>query len=278
MVRRARGGRSHARQLQLLELAGEGRDTLLIAPTGKTLASFLPSLVDLIACGAKSHAGIQTLYVSPLKALAVDIANLADPVTEMGLPIKLKNPAPATPGCRAASGSGSVHPISYSPRRSRSRLCCSIAMLRASHGHHRRAARDGLDQAGDLLALDLARLRTLSPDLKRSASRRRWHVRPSSLRFWLATKARPARSLLRSSMREPGQRRITPSSTLTRSFTEPGTPHLCAASSSSRRATPAASTFSTNAFSSLFHWHSTEAWLTGRTGVYPLQANLLLPD
>ena len=137
-----------------------------IAPTGKTLASFLPSLVDLIACGAKSHAGIQTLYVSPLKALAVDIANLADPVTEMGLPIKLKNPAPATPGCRAASGSGSVHPISYSPRRSRSRLCCSIAMLRASHGHHRRAARDGLDQAGDLLALDLARLRTLSPDLK----------------------------------------------------------------------------------------------------------------
>ena len=57
----ARGGRLHARQLQLLELAGEGRDTLLIAPTGKTLASFLPSLVDLIACGAKSHAGIQTL-------------------------------------------------------------------------------------------------------------------------------------------------------------------------------------------------------------------------
>ena len=182
----------------------------------------------------------------------------------MGLPIKLKNPAPATPGCRASSGNGSVHPISYSPRRSRSRLCCSIAMLRASHGHHRRAARDGLDQEGDLLALDLARLRTLSPDLKRSASRRRWqHVRPSSLRFWLATKARPARSLLRSSMREPGQRRITPSSTLTRSFTEPGTPH--AMRRSSRRATPAASTFSTSAFSSLFHWHSTEAWLTGRT-------------
>jgi len=196
----------------------------------------------------------------------------------MGLPIKLKNPAPATPGCRASSGNGSVHPISYSPRRSRSRLCCSIAMLRASHGHHRRAARDGLDQAGDLLALDLARLRTLSPDLK-AIGLSATVARPSKLAaFWMATKARPARSLLRSSMREPGQRRITPSSTLTRSFTEPGTPHLCAASSSSRRATPAASTFSTNAFSSLFHWHSTEAWLTGRTGVYPLQANLLLPD
>ena len=32
------------------------------------------------------------------------------------------------------------------------------------------------------------------------------------------------------------------------------------------------------AFSSLFHWHRLEAWLTGRSGVYPLQASLLLPD
>src|SRR4029079_12029682 len=32
------------------------------------------------------------------------------------------------------------------------------------------------------------------------------------------------------------------------------------------------------AFSSLFHWHLRQAWLTGRTSVYPLQASLLLPD
>jgi DNA ligase-associated metallophosphoesterase len=32
------------------------------------------------------------------------------------------------------------------------------------------------------------------------------------------------------------------------------------------------------AFSSLFHWPLMEAWLTGRTSVYPLQASLLLPD
>jgi hypothetical protein len=32
------------------------------------------------------------------------------------------------------------------------------------------------------------------------------------------------------------------------------------------------------AFSSLFRWPRLEAWLTGRTGVYPLQASLLLPD
>jgi len=32
------------------------------------------------------------------------------------------------------------------------------------------------------------------------------------------------------------------------------------------------------AFSPLFHWHLMEAWLTGRTIVYPLPASLLLPD
>jgi hypothetical protein len=32
------------------------------------------------------------------------------------------------------------------------------------------------------------------------------------------------------------------------------------------------------AFSSLFHWNLMQAWLTGRTSVYPLQASLLLPD
>jgi metallophosphoesterase superfamily enzyme len=33
-----------------------------------------------------------------------------------------------------------------------------------------------------------------------------------------------------------------------------------------------------DAFSPLFHWQLMEAWLTGRSGVYPLQASMLLPD
>ena len=47
----ARGWQPRAHQLALLDKVGEGRDTLLIAPTGggKTLAGFLPSLVDLSA-------------------------------------------------------------------------------------------------------------------------------------------------------------------------------------------------------------------------------------
>ena len=64
---------------------------LLIAPTGggKTLAGFLPSLVEL-ADG--THEGLHTLYVSPLKALAADIKrNLGTPIAQMGLPIRVED-------------------------------------------------------------------------------------------------------------------------------------------------------------------------------------------
>ena len=51
----------------------DGADALLIAPTGggKTLAGFLPSLVEL---AERPREGLHTLYISPLKALATDIA------------------------------------------------------------------------------------------------------------------------------------------------------------------------------------------------------------
>src|SRR3546814_7896982 len=72
----------------MLEAAEAGASALLIAPTGggKTLAGFLPSLVDL---AERDHAGLHTLYISPLKALAVDIhRNLTQPIEEMGLAIR----------------------------------------------------------------------------------------------------------------------------------------------------------------------------------------------
>src|SRR5687767_4495099 len=74
-----RGWRVRPHQLALLEKARERRSTLLIAPTGagKTLAGFLPSLVDLTGNPKRPAGpafGPHTLYVSPLKALAVDIA------------------------------------------------------------------------------------------------------------------------------------------------------------------------------------------------------------
>ncbi len=72
-----------------LDVLGSTQSVLLIAPTGggKTLAGFLPSL---IALHDAPREGIHTLYVSPLKALATDIArNLTTPVQEMGLSISI---------------------------------------------------------------------------------------------------------------------------------------------------------------------------------------------
>ena len=86
-----RGWTPRRYQLEMLDLAAAGRHTLLVAPTGagKTLAGFLPSLVDLIE---HPSTGLHTLYVSPLKALAIDVQrNLMDPVAEMGLDITVES-------------------------------------------------------------------------------------------------------------------------------------------------------------------------------------------
>src|SRR6516162_6481939 len=90
----SRGWAPRAHQLELLAAAQAGRSALLIAPTGggKTLAGFLPTLVELSASvdrpgstttgrAVRRGGGLHTLYISPLKALAVDIArNLETPV------------------------------------------------------------------------------------------------------------------------------------------------------------------------------------------------------
>src|SRR5215813_14836199 len=100
----SRGWRVHDHQLAVLKAVQEGRSALLIAPTGggKTLAGFLPSLVELSALDPKeARTGIHTLYISPLKALTVDVArNLETPIAEMGLPIKVETRTGDTPVSR----------------------------------------------------------------------------------------------------------------------------------------------------------------------------------
>ncbi len=113
----SRGWIPRAHQLELLTKAQAGRSVLLIAPTGggKTLAGFLPSLVELSGAAAQAlhvpqrklislggdvrrEGGLHTLYISPLKALAVDIArNLEAPVAEMRLPIRIETRTGDTP-------------------------------------------------------------------------------------------------------------------------------------------------------------------------------------
>ena len=93
-----KGWTPRAHQLAMLEHGLKGESALLIAPTGggKTLAGFLATLQEL----AEPHKtdGIHTLYISPLKALAVDIArNLEKPVVEMGLPITIETRTGDTP-------------------------------------------------------------------------------------------------------------------------------------------------------------------------------------
>ncbi len=122
----ARGWAPRVHQLALLEKAFAGRSTLLIAPTGagKTLAGFLPTLVELSNPVRRSfpsplageggeplqaarrvrgqgEGSLHTLYISPLKALAVDIArNLERPIADMQLPIRVETRTGDTPASR----------------------------------------------------------------------------------------------------------------------------------------------------------------------------------
>jgi ATP-dependent Lhr-like helicase len=198
----SRGWRPHVHQLQLLDLARERRDTLLIAPTGggKTLAGFLPSLVDLNGQGRQPQAGIHTLYVSPLKALAVDIArNLTQPVAEMGLPITLETRTGDTPPSRRQRQRLSPPDILLTTpeqialmlsHRDAGALFGSLRMVIVDELHAMASTK-----RGDLLALDLARLRTLSSDL-RAIGLSATVARPSELAAFLVGHDGQARTVL----------------------------------------------------------------------------------
>src|SRR5471032_2428981 len=99
----ARGWQPRAHQLALVAHAVRGESVLLVAPTGggKTLAGFLPSLIDLadrrssnlsaLRTARARKRALHTLYISPLKALAVDVArNLEQPAAEMGLAVRIE--------------------------------------------------------------------------------------------------------------------------------------------------------------------------------------------
>ncbi|MGC6517120.1 MAG: ligase-associated DNA damage response DEXH box helicase [Candidatus Puniceispirillaceae bacterium] len=93
----AKGWQPYNHQMHLVANWQSGKSALLIAPTGagKTLSGFLPSLIDL---STNSYDGLHTLYISPLKALATDIArNLTPLVEDMALPITIETRTGDTP-------------------------------------------------------------------------------------------------------------------------------------------------------------------------------------
>ena len=155
-----------------MDAAEAGRDALLIAPTGagKTLAGFLPSLIDIAEGGRANRLGgrLHTLYISPLKALAVDVhRNLEIPVGEMRLPVRIETRTGDTSAQkRQRQRRDPPDMLLTTPEQ----LALLIASPDAPHlfGDLRRVVLDELhalsqSKRGDLLALGLARLRSLAP-------------------------------------------------------------------------------------------------------------------
>jgi ATP-dependent Lhr-like helicase len=170
-----RGWAPRAHQLAMVEKARAGRHALLIAPTGggKTLAGFLPSLIELAErAPGNAPRGVHTLYLSPLKALAVDVErNLMAPIAEMGLNIKAES----------RTGDTGVS------RRQRQRVKPPDMMLTTPEQLALFCAWEGArryfedlscvivdevhatwpSKRGDLLSLGLARLQQFAPSLRR---------------------------------------------------------------------------------------------------------------
>ena len=169
----ARGWTPRRHQLAMLGAAQAGRSALLVAPTGagKTLAGFLPSLAELIE---RPSEGIHTLYVSPLKALAVDVQrNLLSPIAEMGLPIRVETRTGDTPSDRKARQRVKPPQMLLTTPESLS-LLLSYPDSGALFANLRTLVIDEVHafaptKRGDLLALSMARLGRIAPALRRVA-------------------------------------------------------------------------------------------------------------
>ncbi|MEM8592935.1 MAG: ligase-associated DNA damage response DEXH box helicase [Pseudomonadota bacterium] len=177
---------------QLALVAEQSRARLLIAPTGagKTLAGFLPSLIDL---AEGDRVGLHTLYISPLKALAVDIGrNLRAPVREMGLDLRIEERTGDTPQSRRRRQRADPPEILLTTPESLAlmlswedapKLFSTLREVVVDEVH----ALAG-EKRGDQLALCLARLTTLAPGHRITALSATVED-PTAVGHWLASEA-----------------------------------------------------------------------------------------
>jgi ATP-dependent helicase Lhr and Lhr-like helicase len=170
----SRGWSIRPHQSALIEHAARGDSVLLVAPTGggKTLAGFLPSLIDLAHLPRRRVSALHTLYISPLKALAVDVArNLETPVAEMGLPIRIETRTGDTSASKRQRQRHAPPDILLTTPEQLALLLSNpgaglmfaslkTVVLDELHAMHN-------SKRGDLLALGLARLQTLAPAHRR---------------------------------------------------------------------------------------------------------------
>ncbi len=225
----AKGWSPRRHQFDMLAAARAGRHALLVAPTGsgKTLSGFLPTLVELVEqsekpspetdlaelveapssspslnAGRKKEglrqaqasrggaAGLHTLYISPLKALAVDIRrNLLTPIEEMGLDITVETRTGDTPSDRKKRQRERPPHILLTTPESLSLLLSypdSLLMFRdlktvVIDEVHAFAT----GKRGDLLSLCMARLSAINSHLRRVALSATV-ADPDMYRAWLA--------------------------------------------------------------------------------------------
>lgn len=165
-----KGWEIHPHQQAMLDRAADPA-LLLIAPTGggKTLAGFLPTLVDL----AKApHAGMHTLYVSPLKALAADIKrNLRTPVNELDLDIRIEDRTGDTSSFHKKRQRADPPHILLTTPESLALMTSYEDAARTFSGLKRVVVDEihalAESKRGDQLMLALARLQQICPDLRR---------------------------------------------------------------------------------------------------------------
>lgn len=167
----ARGWRVRRHQADMLAAATRGEHALLVAATGagKTLAGFLPTLVDLTANPSDR---LHTLYVSPLKALAADVErNLIGPITDMDLPISVESRSGDTSSDKKARQRSRPPNILLTTPESLSLLLSypdsflMFADLKTVVIDEIHAFAPG--KRGDLLSLSLARLQAIAPMMRR---------------------------------------------------------------------------------------------------------------
>ncbi len=175
-----RGWVPRRHQLEMIAAAEAGSHALLVAPTGggKTLAGFLPSLIDLAERGPRPEfgpgSGIHTLYVSPLKALTTDVErNLMTPIREIGLNIHVESRTGDTKQSKKQRQRDNPPDILLTTPEQLA-LFCAWGGARAWFADLKCIVLDEVHaiwsgKRGDLLNLALGRLQSFSPGLRRVA-------------------------------------------------------------------------------------------------------------
>lgn len=174
----SRGWSPRRHQLEMVAAAEAGSHALLVAPTGggKTLAGFLPSLIDLAERGPRPEigpgSGVHTLYLSPLKALTTDVErNLMTPIREIGLNIHVETRTGDTKQSKRQRQRDFPPDIMLTTPEQLA-LFCAWEGARAYFADLKCVVLDEVHaiwsgKRGDLLALGLARLQSFSPTMRR---------------------------------------------------------------------------------------------------------------